>query len=628
MEKQDLNWILPEPILKSDLAEFDFPIVLKAILSRRGIKTKQEIKEYISPKELPDPYLHFPDLETAVNRIIRAINRQEKIAICGDYDADGMTSTALFIEALRYLSLKPIKIIPNRLEEGYGINTKIIENLKRESVNLIITVDNGVSAKDAIKLCNSLSIDLIITDHHTIPKSIPKVHSLIHPQNTPKDSPYKYLAGVGIAFIIIKCISDKISNKSIIDKSLDFFCIGTLADMSIIKGANRKLLRESLPNLYKTKSIGLKELIKLSGINYNEITSEDIGFKIAPRINAIGRIDNPNIIIDLLTENDPNKAKKLASYCEKINNKRRLICKKVLEEALIIIDKNNLPEFITIAQPNWHLGIIGLIASQIMNKFHRPVAILTPDGKGLFRASARAPNGFNLIKALENCSDLLETFGGHKAAAGFSIRPNKISSLELRLNHLVKSNKIKHFKPRVSPDCHINFNEITHTLFNSQYTLEPFGLENPKPIFWTRKCKLVEIHKLKGEHLRAKIYRDNKYIDAIDWNSTFNYKINEYIDIAYTIEMNRWKNLNKLQLNIVAVKEHQDIVEIILNDNVYRTFKDMDNNLIIRNSKGKQLSINDYKNLNILSDNKSSKKYLELLFGYASIALGDSSLYI
>tara|TARA_Y100001968_G_scaffold333622_2_gene397696 strand:- start:232 stop:2127 length:1896 start_codon:yes stop_codon:yes gene_type:complete len=628
LEQTELNWVLPDPILKNDLPSLDFPEALKAVLARRGIVNNKQLKNFILPPELPNPEDHFPDLNKAVKRIITAINNAEKIAICGDYDADGMTSTALLFDTFRSLDANVITSIPDRIKEGYGLNSDTIDILHNESVDLIITVDNGISATDAINKCNQYSIDLIVSDHHKIPNNIPNIFALIHPERTPNNSPYRCLAGVGIAFIIISTLSKKISNNSFIRRSLDLFCIGTIADMSSMKGANRKLLKDSLPHLHKTSCLGLKEIIKSSGINYPKITSEDIGFKIAPMINAIGRIDNPSIIIDLLTEQNNDNAREIAIYCDNINKKRKDICNQALQEALNIIDSNNLPPFIIIAQPSWHLGIIGLLASQIMNRYHRPVGVLTSDGSGFFRASVRSPKGFNLIRALDNCSDLLKSYGGHEAAAGFSIDPRRLAKLHLKLNEIVSNNHIKDFTPRIRPDSYLNFNNINREFLESQYLLEPFGIDNPKPIFWSRNCKVVNSRKLRNGHFKVSLSQNNQLIDAVHWKSNHNYKKHEYIDIAYYLEINRWNNQDRIQLNLISSKSYEEVITINANKKIYHVYKSGSNDIVLLNSAGKELTYLDY-----ISNKKdkytiTSINYIDRLFANARLALGDDNLFI
>ncbi len=295
------RWILPKPINQDEIHNCKINYTLQRVLIRRGIDINNGLNDYLTPSELPDPEDHFNQLSKATERIIEACQGKDHVAICGDYDADGITSTVLLCELLSKLGAKVTPFIPSRQDEGYGLNINMINEINSKEIRLIITVDNGISAFDAIEKGNEYGIDIIITDHHKIPDHRLDIFSLIHPDKTPINSPYKYLAGVGIAYLIAKNICNKLNYDINKTTANALFCIGTVADMAPLEGANRKWLKECLPQINETNNIGIKSIINRLSINKHEITSEDISFKIAPLINAVGRIGDPKLIIDLLT---------------------------------------------------------------------------------------------------------------------------------------------------------------------------------------------------------------------------------------------------------------------------------------------------------------------------------------
>ena len=434
------RWILPKPINENEFNNINLNHTLQTVLIRRGIDLNNEFDEYITPSDLPNPEFHFDELGKASRRIIQACVKKQKIAICGDYDADGITSTVLLVEILSTLGAIVKPFIPSRQDEGYGLNQNIINQVDNQQIKLIITVDNGISAFEAIKKSNELGIDLIITDHHKIPDKPLDIFSLIHPERTPINSPYKYLAGVGIAYLLARNICEKL-NYDINDTSANvFFCIGTIADMAPLKGANRKWLKECLPNINKSNNKGVKSIIKKLSIENSDITSDDIGYKIAPLINAVGRIGDPKLIIDLFTNESNESVIKLTKDCFAMNKERKRLTSLVEQEALAIAvsEYRNDRKFLVLTKSEWHPGIIGIVAARMVDKFNLPTALLAEANDGNFRGSIRSNHKLKVNQALAECDDLLIAHGGHSAAAGFSIKKENIPNLRERLNNFGK----------------------------------------------------------------------------------------------------------------------------------------------------------------------------------------------
>tara|TARA_B100001250_G_scaffold185687_2_gene159695 strand:- start:5186 stop:7075 length:1890 start_codon:yes stop_codon:yes gene_type:complete len=620
------TWILPEPINNEEIVNCIINYTLQKVLSRRGIDLKNELDDYLNPSELPNPEEHFIELNKATNRIIEACNKNEKIAICGDYDADGITSTVLLVELLSKLGASVIPYIPSRKEDGYGLNLKMINDISSKEIQLVITVDNGISAFDAINRSNKLGIDLIITDHHKIPNNNINIYALIHPERTPEKSPYKYLAGVGIAYILARNICQKINFDINQTTANELFCIGTVADMAPLVGANRTFLKEFLPKIITTQNKGIRSIIKKLSINEMYITADDIGYKIAPLINAVGRISNPKIIIDLLTSSSNSSVSKLTKECFAINKERKRITSQIEKEALDIAmsEYASNSKFLVLSKRDWHTGIIGIVAARIVDKFNLPAAIISEADNCTFRGSIRSNNLVKVNLALEECKDILIAYGGHSAAAGFSIKEKNIPILKKRLNEIAKREMNNlNLNKSIKPDAYITLKEIDNNFYQQLMLLGPFGIKNTAPIFWTRKCRILDIYYLKGNHVKMKLDDGTAIMNAVQWNSSIILKTKELIDIAFYIELNRWKKINSFQLNILDIKNHKEIIDLKIHNRTYKCQKTDDMKIKVTNSKGDCIS---YEMLN-KSDYKNNKKqiYAKKILSFAEIALGVAS---
>ena len=623
---QLIRWILPKPINENQLVNLNLNRTLQKVLIRRGIDLNDGLDEYLTPSELPNSETHFKELSKASNRIIEACENNEKIAICGDYDADGITSTVLLLEILSLLGGRVKSFIPSRKDEGYGLNIKMINEINNQKIGLIITVDNGISAFKAIEKSNEFGIDLIITDHHKIPESELKVHSLIHPERTPSNSPYKYLAGVGIAYVLAKNICSKLKYDINNTSANTLFCIGTIADMAPLIGANRKWIKEYLPKINLTTNIGIRAIIKKLSLDKKEITTEDIGYKIAPLINSVGRIGDPKLVIKLFTDESKASVDKLVTECFALSSDRKRITSLIQHEAMqIALDEYQSDnKFLVMTKKDWHLGVIGIIAARIVEEFNLPTAILAQAKDGNFRGSIRSNKILKVNHALDECSDLLIAHGGHSAAAGFSIKGENISKFKDRLNIIAKREfKDVDLSKSIKPDAYIRFEDINFDFCNQLEGIGPFGIMNPLPIFWTRKCRITNINVLKGGHLRINLNDGSSSIQAVKWNNTKNLKIHDEVDIAFYIEINTWKNKKTIQLNILDIKKHQNIIDLKIHKQIYKCQLTDDKKILITNAKGQ--SIDSYQSQ--FPDNLDTKKYVFVnkIMKFAEIALGKAA---
>jgi len=619
------RWILPKPIDDDEIHNCKLNYTLQKVLSRRGFNLEEELAEFLNPTELPSPEEHFTDLHKATNRIIDACNKNEKIAICGDYDADGITSTVLLIELLSKLGAEPIPYIPSSQDEGYGLNIKMINDINLKKIRLAITVDNGISAFDAIKKSNELGIDLIITDHHKISDINIDLYALIHPEKCPINSPYKYLAGVGIAYMLARNICEKVDFDIEKVTANVLFCIGTVADMAPLIGANRKWLKESLPKINTTTNIGIRAIIKKLSINNKIISSDDIGYKIAPLINAVGRISDPNIIIDLLTNTSEASVRTLIKECFSINKERKRMTSLVEIDAMkIALDQYlNNNKFLVISNRLWHPGIIGIVAARIAENYNLPTAILSQANDGNYRGSVRSNNQLMINHALDECSDILVSHGGHSAAGGFTIKEKNIPLLNKRLNKIA-NRELQNLDlgKSIKPDAHLCFKDINYDFYRQLMLIGPFGIMNKSPIFWTRKCRILKVQKLKGSHLKLKLDDGTALIDAIKWNFSSEILINDQIDIAYNIELNNWKNSKNLQLNIIDIKKFNPIIELKIHKSKYKCQITKDMNIQVTNSNVESIS----SALSVFSDKKGKNSFFEKkILSFAEIALGKTA---
>ncbi|MEL6764635.1 MAG: single-stranded-DNA-specific exonuclease RecJ, partial [Cyanobacteria bacterium J06607_6] len=449
------RWFI-HPALKGEAQWLSHQIGLSPLLTQvllnRDIQTLEAAQEFLNPEALllPSPLDEFPDLEASIEILLQAIELQEKIAICGDYDADGMTSTALLIRALRFLGADVDYAIPSRMQEGYGINSRIVEDFFTDGVSVILTVDNGIAAVEPIAYARELGLTVIVTDHHDVPPEIPPAHAILNPKLIAEASPYRGVAGVGVAYILAVCLAQAMGRiQDLTAPLLELFTLGTIADLAPLTGVNRRWVRRGLRLLPKSRLIGVQALIQVAGLgNENDtLKPEDIGFRLGPRINAVGRIGDPQVVIEMLITDDVDVALERALQCEQANQQRREMCDRIEEEAIAWVEAQmaegevNLlrDRVLLIVQPDWHHGVIGIVASRLVERYGVPVFICTYEDKEHkeIRGSARSIPEFNVFDALQSCHDLMAKFGGHRAAGGFSFAAKHLRPIKSRLANFV-----------------------------------------------------------------------------------------------------------------------------------------------------------------------------------------------
>ncbi|MBE9042834.1 single-stranded-DNA-specific exonuclease RecJ [Pleurocapsales cyanobacterium LEGE 10410] len=565
----------PERALELSVSTGLLPLVAQIIINR-DIATPDAAHTYIEPESqsLPSPLAEFKDLKTSVELIEAAIADEEQIAICGDYDADGMTSTALLLRALKHLGAKVDYAIPSRMKDGYGINNRIVEEFAEHGVGLILTVDNGISAYEPIARAIDLGLSVIITDHHDLPEKLPPADAILNPKLLSDSSPYKGLAGVGVAYVLAIATAQSLGKlKGLTNPIMELFTLGTIADLAPLTGVNRRWLKRGLRALPNSQLLGIQALMQVAGVDeaQKQLKPDDIGFRLGPRINAVGRIGDPQMVIELLTTEDPQVALERAYQCEGINQKRRQLCEQIEQEAIALVENTPLPwksdRVLVVVSAGWHHGVIGIVASRLVERYGVPVFIGTYEddepesdaAPSMIRGSARSIDEFNVFDALNYCSDLLGKFGGHRAAGGFSFPADNLEQVKQRLSEFAhKCLEIEHLKPLVKIDAQASLGQINYQLYEQIEGLQPWGIGNSTPVFWTPNVSVIEQRAIgkSQSHLKLTLQEadSSTQIKALAWRWGEYCPLPERLDIAYKLKENHWQGNTNIELELVGVR--------------------------------------------------------------------------
>lgn len=549
-----------EDVLKIS-RKLGLPPVIATIMMNRGIS---EPEDFINPTEdsLIDPFLML-GMKKATKRILEAIKNHEKIAIYGDYDVDGITSTAIMVKFLRSHKADVMYYIPDRLEEGYGINKGAIDKISETGVTLLITVDCGITAVSEIAYAKEKGIDTIITDHHECKDEIPDAYCLLNPKQPACPYPFKKLAGVGVAFKLLQALTMEMRfhMRELIEEYADLVAIGTVADVMPLIGENRVIVKKGLELLRFTQNRGIRALADAADINLSNVQTGTIGFMIAPRINAAGRMGDPRCAVELLLANDDMTARKYAEKLDSENHERQETEISILEEALSMIENSTSVQndyVIVLAHDNWHHGIIGIVASKISERFNKPCILISTDGE-MGKGSGRSIRSFNLFKALEYCQDTLLKFGGHDLAAGLSIAPDKIDEFRKKINNYAKASLTEEdFMPLLYLDSELPAQYINMNTAERLSILEPYGMGNASPLFFARRMIVAQIRPLsEGKHVKLTLRSGEFCIDAVGFNmGELNeiLKNDDLVDIAFNLDINLYRGMRQLQVLLKDVK--------------------------------------------------------------------------
>lgn len=550
------RWNISPPIHSDQAILSDVSPLILQLLYNRGISDPAEIERFlhVDDRSIFDPFL-LSDMEEAVTRTQWAIQFGRKIAIYGDFDADGITATALLVEGLSALGADVIPYIPNRLTDGYGLRTDALDKLRQQDVGLIITVDNGITAIDEVDYGMAIGIDIIVTDHHIPLNTLPKASAVINPKRIDSRYPFADLAGVGVAWKFLQAMRKRCGLVEGDDSFLDLVAIGTVADMMPLVSENRYWIKRGLEIINTTKRLGLQEMFQCAGIKPGLIETSTISWSIGPRINAAGRIDSATTSYKLLLTRDGDEAKRLASDLE-IKNAERL-------QMTTDLQKRAREQIIVEGTDRWLLmagdcdypeGITGLVAGRLADEFYRPVILMTV-GQESTRGSGRSIREFNIMAALEQNADILLKFGGHKRAAGFTITTANLDALKQRLyNQACRELSSLDLRPHIDVDADIPLSLCGGDTFSQIQRLAPFGFGNPVPVFLSRRVQVIEAKAVgvQESHLRMRVKDNGVVWDVMGFGLGDHLKeVSKGIDIVYSMEIDRWNGEEKLRLKLL-----------------------------------------------------------------------------
>ena len=524
------------------------------LLFSRGIKDEDSLSRFLAPSldDLHDPYL-LHDMDKAVNRIRRAIEQGEFILVYGDYDADGMTSASILKETLEQLGAECLVYLPNRFTDGYGPNASVYKYfIEQQGISLIVTVDNGVAGHEAIDLAQSMGVDVIVTDHHSLPEVLPDAYAIVHPEHPEADYPFKHLAGCGVAFKLACALLEEVQVEL-----LDLVAIGTIADMVSLTDENRIMLQYGLEVLRNTQRIGLQELFEIAGISSSDVTEETVGFQLAPRLNALGRLDDPNPAIELLTGFDDEEVREIALMIQDKNEERKEIVQAIYEEAKSLVDPNKSVQ--VLAKEGWNPGVLGIVAGRLLEELGQTVIVLNiEDGRA--KGSARSIEAVDIFEALDPHRELFIAFGGHAGAAGMTLEVDKLEALsELLEAYITEKGLDVATKNNLRLDEALDLEALTIETVKNFERLAPFGMDHQKPVFYIRDFQ-VENTRTMGAgnaHLKLKISKGSANFEVVAFGKGFlatEFAQVKDLELAVTLSVNQWNGQTALQLMMVDAR--------------------------------------------------------------------------
>lgn len=524
------------------------------LLYERGIQTEEALQRFLYPslEDLHDPYL-LHDMDKAVERIRRAIEDYEQILIYGDYDADGMTSASILKEALEELGAEVQVYLPNRFTDGYGPNQSVYKYfIEQQGVSLIVTVDNGVAGHDAIAYAQEMGVDVLVTDHHSLPDSLPQAYALVHPEHPDSQYPFKHLAGCGVAFKLACALLEHIPVGM-----LDLVAIGTIADMVSLTDENRVMVKYGLSLLKQTERVGLQELMQLANMDLDSLDEESVGFQLAPRLNALGRLDDPNPAVELLTGFDEEEVQSIALMVDAKNTERKEVVQTIYQEAKEMV-RADLPIQV-LAKEGWNPGVLGIVAGRLLEELQQPVIVLSiEDGKA--KGSARSVESVDIFDALKEHRDLFIAFGGHAGAAGMTLEVSKLGSLsDILVAYILEKGLEGTVKPHLVLDEELDLEDLQLETLKSFEKLAPYGMDHKKPIFYVRNFQ-VETTRTMGQnnaHLKLRIKKGQAVFDVVAFGMghlALEMAQVKGLELAVRLSVNQWNGNTSLQLMLVDAR--------------------------------------------------------------------------
>ena len=557
--------------------ELQVDSLLAKVLLARDVSTRQQATiKYLDTVPLSDPFL-MKDMDKAVARILSAVENEEKIVIYGDYDVDGVCATATLFSYLESIGANVFYKLPNRESEGYGLNSRVLKKFKEKGVGLVITVDNGISAIDEVAYANSIGLDIVITDHHLPKSDIPAALAVVDPLQPDDTSPCKILAGVGVAFKLV-CALEGAACEEMLDFYADFVCVGTVADLMLLEGENRTIVKAGLEILNSAPRCGFESLMKISGILGKEITSENIAYTIAPRINAAGRMSDATSALELLLCEDEEDADNLAAFLESENKKRQDTQNKMAEDITNEILSNSdmmKDRVIVVWGDDYHPGVVGIVASRLVERYARPAIVFTKDGDE-YKGSGRSVPAFSLHNALENTKEYLIRFGGHELAAGLAVEKENLENFRRAINDFAMKDENMSKTQDLETDCLVTLSEINTRSVSQVDFLAPFGNGNPSPLFMAENLQITAVFPVSdGKHVRIKMRQGNYVNQGIMFNVTpgeFAYKPGDSIDACFSLSIFQSENGDLVSMRIKEVRPAGTTDKMTDDYDIYRLF--------------------------------------------------------
>ena len=559
------NWIIEKenPKLRDKLAKsLQISPITAQILVNRGIENETEANLFLNCTlfDLPSPYL-MKGMDRAIERIKKALKNNERIAIYGDYDVDGVTSTALLYSFLKVLKANVTYYNPDRLKEGYGINIDAVKKLAEQGVSLIISGDCGITAVKEVEQAKELGVEFIVTDHHKPPQELPQAVSILNPKLSECKYPGKEIVGVGVIFNLVIALRRALRDEGFFKNGepnlgdyLDLVALGTVADCAPLLDVNRILVKEGIKRMQSPKRLGVQALKEASSIK-GEVTSYDLGFKLGPRINASGRMSTAENAVALFISENLGEARELAKELNEKNSNRQSTEGEIIKEAISLLESNPAligTNSIVLESRNWHPGIIGIVASRIVERYEKPTMLIAISEDGVGKGSGRSLEGINIYAALSECRELFLQFGGHEQAAGLSIREENVEKFREMFDKALENSE-EQYEKKLKVDCAIELDSLTDSLISEFELLQPFGIGNPEPALLSRTVEVVSQRIFKDKHLGFKVKKGTKLFDAIWFNMKEPFTLPDKVDMVFTPEFNKWNGKKEIRLRVKDV---------------------------------------------------------------------------
>jgi len=551
-------WVFREfdPFHRATLAQaLSISSATATLLLARGVTTPDEATSWMSHHVAHDPFL-IPDMDLAVERLHRAVSTREPICFYGDYDVDGMSATAVYLSFFGSLGAHVRAYVPHRKREGYGLNAAAVQRLHEEGISLLVTSDCGTTSHREIGLAKQLGLDVIVTDHHQSGEEMPPAVAVMNPHRSGARYPFLGLCSAGLAYKVAQAYQRRYGDAGVpVDSLLDLVALATVADVVPLQDENRGFVQQGLAQISRGARCGIRALKQVAGV-VRDCSPETIAFKLAPRLNAAGRLDHAMLGVQLLTTESPAEAQRLAERLEALNRERQKIEADLMSEAVDAVNEQELPAGLVLASRRWHVGVVGIAAARLVERFHRPTIVIAIDEHGIGKGSARTIGGFDLYQGLAACQELLEAFGGHPSAAGVTVRESRLDEFGERFAAVVSEwTKGAATVPTLHVDAEVQLSEVTARLIKEIGAFHPFGAGNPEPIFAVKGLEVMESRTVGEKHLKMTVRQGRSIpFDSIGFGmkSLLERGIPERapVDLAFLPELNHWNGYDRIQLRI------------------------------------------------------------------------------